>query len=140
MSVTLKTNIKVGSTPIQIEAPTPKALFMGIGLFDQFSSECGNCGSDNIRPIGYRNKGYEFYQLKCAECGHALKISEAKDTGDLYLDKNNVWEPPYQPQGGGGGGGQRHQSSPEEQEKQQYPAPRTVVAGAESGPSDSIPF
>lgn len=115
--MTLKTNVKVGTTPIQIGAPNIRALLMTTGFFEQMPKKCGHCGSENIVPLGYTNKGYKFYQLKCRDCNHELKISEAKGEGDrpgnLYIDKSNNWEPPYsESQQGGGGQSQQRQQDP----------------------------
>lgn len=55
-------------------------------------TECGNCGSHDLKYDYRQPQGYEYYSVKCKSCGHELKFGQARESGDLF---QKGWEPPY---------------------------------------------
>jgi len=58
-------------------------------------SECGNCGSKDLKLDTRNPKGFTYRSIVCNECKHTLKVSEQKPEkgGKMYL--NREWEEPY---------------------------------------------
>jgi hypothetical protein len=47
-------------------------------------SQCGACKSQNVRPVHRKAKGYDFYEIRCLDCGASLKFGQKKEDGSLF--------------------------------------------------------
>ena len=99
----IKANTRLGTVTIQIEAENTKDLFKELAFFSQCPTECGNCGSKEIRPSHSTAKGYDFYQMECSACRHELKFGQRKEDGGLFPkhdEGKNGWCPILRGAGG----------------------------------------
>lgn len=135
---------QMGATIEQDVADTKKAFaFLAVAQEIFGVKKCGNCGSPNVRLLYRTPQGYEFYSVKCDDCGHELKFGQQKETGRLFP---KGWEPPYEGDEDDRGGRPQSRRPPREEPTYQYgpededdyntPPPR----GSGSGRADDIPF
>jgi hypothetical protein len=90
----IKMNMKIGSTPIQIEAENLKELFQQTELLTQLPTAC-RCGHTDIRPAFASVKGNDFYSLKCAKCESEFKLGQRKEDGGLFPRYDEGWKDPF---------------------------------------------
>lgn len=69
---------------IQIEGATIKDIFRECELLSQCPKSCA-CGSADIRPSFQKAQDkYEYFYLKCGDCGKEFKFGLRKSDGELF--------------------------------------------------------
>jgi len=63
----------------------PKASFVG-----DFPGKCGACGSDDIAPMHKTPKDFEYFGLKCKDCGAQLTFHQLQK-GGFYIKADDEW-------------------------------------------------
>lgn len=91
----IKATFRIGITPIQVEAASLKELFAQTELISQLPSCCGKCTSKDIRPGFSKNSSFEFFFLRCSECGYEFKLGQRKSDGGLFPKFSDGWKPPF---------------------------------------------
>ena len=81
-----------GQLEVEFDATGEKDLFTKLGpiqeLIDQ--CKCGKCKSTHVR-FNHRVHGeYDFYELKCADCGAALGFGQRKDGSGLFPKRKDT--------------------------------------------------
>lgn len=108
MPCTIKLNDRFTVT---VTGNSPKELIQGASFWlNDFPCQCGNCKSKNILPRHRKAKGFDFFEVRCSDCKHTVKISEAKEDHSFFIRWDAKWEAPQS------GGEQSHQptsSAPE---------------------------
>jgi DNA-directed RNA polymerase subunit RPC12/RpoP len=80
-----------------------KELFAQIGTFQEiFEEKCAKCGSSNIRFVVRTaekdGKKYDYYELRCADCGARLAFGNLDDGSGLFpkrKDENGEYKGKY---------------------------------------------
>lgn len=96
--MSLKANIKMGSTTIQVEADNVKDLIKEVSFFNELPHKCQNCSDTDL---GFRHRsvsGNEYYELVCnnPDCGFTFPLGQHKDNKDtLFPNYTKGWQPPY---------------------------------------------
>lgn len=108
----MKINFEVqpGCT-IEQEVPGVKPAFAMIAHLQEVfgNKKCGHCGSPHIRLCHRTPQGYEYFSVKCDDCGHELKFGQQKDSGKLFP---KGWEAPHFKNDGEKSTGQAQQQEP----------------------------
>lgn len=76
-----------GERIIKIEGETAKDVFEGIAMaYEVFNeTECGLCGSKNIRPVHRTADKFHFYEYHCQDCYARLSLGQLSDNnGSLF--------------------------------------------------------
>ena len=127
--------VKLNITPkcqLEAEVETVKDMFRVIGDFSTVLSEtnCGSCNSERI-VMGHRiAKGYDFYELECADCHCRLSFGQHKEGETLFPKRDkgkNGW---HRYEKGDDQGEQSQESSP----------PRSAPPTRTSDMEKAIPF
>jgi len=98
----IKATTNIGNLRLQIEAKDLKDLFREMELLSQCPQHCA-CGSRNITPQYSKHaaKGFEFFSLKCGDCGKEFSFGQRKSDGGLFPNFTDGWKEPYRGSGGG---------------------------------------
>lgn len=115
----MKVDYKVNDRcTIDVDVKDMKQAFDFLAYADSIFrvSECGNCGSKDLKLDTRNPKGYIYRSILCNECKHTLKVSEQKPEkgGKMYL--NREWEEPFYggSEDGDGDNGSRRRSNRED--------------------------
>lgn len=84
-------------------------------------TKCGQCGSPHVVLQHRSPKGYNYYSVKCEECGYELKFGQTQHTNRLFP---KGWEAGYQ-------GGVNQDGPAQSQEQEPEPEPEPVKAGGD---------
>lgn len=91
--MTVKVNYRV--TPeitIQIDAVNVMAAIEAISDYQVMAPRpCGSCRSTNTGPYHKNAKGYDFYALRCFDCGAELAMGQFRDREALFLKEQDGW-------------------------------------------------
>jgi ribosomal protein L40E len=92
----MKVTKKAGSYTIECEGKDAKECFVNMaGALDVFGeSNCGACGSTDLREQVRENGGHTFYEKRCMECGATLSYGQRKSDGSMYprrKDRDGNW-------------------------------------------------
>ena len=116
---------------IDVEVKDMKQAFDFLAYADSIFrvSECGNCGSKDLKLDTRNPKGFTYRSIVCNECKHTLKVSEQKPEkgGKMYL--NREWQEPFY-----GGEDSSDEGSHDEDGRE------PVSAGAGRKSPDEVPF
>jgi len=98
--------MKWNATPklwLEVEANSvTEAIEIISGYATVFSiTKCGKCGSERVRPEHRVASGYNFYNIRCDECGAQFDFGQHKEGGTLFPKRDKGW---YVYQGGSEGG------------------------------------
>jgi len=98
----VKLHLKIGKTPVVIEADDVRDAFSECELICQLPTLCA-CGCDDIIPAYSKvaSSGDEFFFLKCRGCGKEFKLGQRKEDKQLFPkfdDGDNGWVEPYKRQ------------------------------------------
>lgn len=55
---------------------------------------CGKCSSSNVKPVVRKTQGYEFFEIRCVDCGHSLSYGQTREDKTLFpkrKDKAGEW-------------------------------------------------
>jgi hypothetical protein len=80
-----------GRLVVEVEGSNIKDLFQQIGPIAQVLDGdmcCGKCQSPNIYPECRTAKGFDYYQLKCSDCGARLSFGQLKDGAGLFAKRD----------------------------------------------------
>ena len=83
----MKVKHQVGKMTVELEAETHVDLFSQLASFQEVFGEtnCGKCGSENLRYITRTNKDDDvFYEIRCEECGAKLAFGVMKKGGAMF--------------------------------------------------------
>lgn len=130
--MSVKLTLKIGRTPVLIEADSLKQCFEETELICQLPQCCGNCQSDNILPGYSRSGDYEFYFLRCGDCKHELKFGQRKSDKGLFpkFDEGQEgWVEPF-----------KDNSNHSRDTEQRRPAPSSRPYASDLADDDEIPF
>jgi DNA-directed RNA polymerase subunit RPC12/RpoP len=94
----MKLNYKLGNLTVEFECDTVKEVFGQLSTFQEVFGEtqCGKCGSENLRFVVRENDGNEYYEIRCNECGARLSFGVMKKGGGLFpkrKDADGNWLP-----------------------------------------------
>lgn len=80
----MKAQVRLKNVTIEIEGATPKDLFENFAMACEVFNEtnCGLCGSANIRPVHRVVDKYHFYEYQCQENGCFAKLSLGQNNGN----------------------------------------------------------
>lgn len=81
---------------VTAEGADVKQMFRELGQMAEVfecDSQCGACGSLDIRP-GFRSvDGFDYYSLCCSACGAQLSLGQRKDGGLFVKRKDEQGRP-----------------------------------------------
>jgi hypothetical protein len=92
MKVAYKVNER---TTLDMDVKDAKQAFQFLSYIDGVFGvkECGNCGQHNLSFRHFKSEeGYDFYSVKCADCGHELKFGQTREGNRLFP---KGWSEPY---------------------------------------------
>lgn len=81
---------------VEFDAENQKSLWRQLSTFQEVFEEsaCGKCKSDNlkyvIRKTSKGNKEYEYFELRCNDCGAKLPFGLLDDGSDGLFPKRKV--------------------------------------------------
>jgi hypothetical protein len=93
MNAKLKTMIGAQIWEFEIEATDTGDFWRKAAVISSFPRKCKNCQSEDLSFVHRSPKGYNYYEIGCNACGHALKYGQHQE-GGLFFSKG--WEAPYQ--------------------------------------------
>lgn len=96
--MSIKANLKVGTTTIQVEADSVKDLIKEISFFNELPPQCGKCGD---RDLGFRHRNVDkndYFEMVCnnPECGFTFPLGQHKEGGTLFPNYTKGWTAPFQ--------------------------------------------
>ena len=88
----MKVTYQSGKLSVQFDCETQKDLFSQLSSFQEVFNEtqCGKCGSENLRFVVRHNDGNEYYELRCLDCGAKLQYGVNKKGGTLFPKRKNA--------------------------------------------------
>ena len=94
----MKVTYTSGKIAVEIDADTQVELFQQLANFQEIFAEtnCGKCGSENIRFQVRNVDDNLYYELRCADYGAKLAFGVMKKGGRLFpkrKDKEGNWLP-----------------------------------------------
>jgi ribosomal protein L40E len=94
----MKIDYKLKNLNIQFETDTVKDIVAQLYLLQEVFGEtqCGKCGSENLRFVVREKDGNEYYELRCIDCGARLSFGVHKKGGSLFpkrKDADGNWLP-----------------------------------------------
>lgn len=83
---------------LECDATDSKDALQQLGDFMEVfgESHCVACRSQNVMPVHRRAKGFDFYEMKCCDCGSALRFGVKKEDHTLFpkrKDEQGNWLP-----------------------------------------------
>jgi Zn ribbon nucleic-acid-binding protein len=96
----MKIRYKTAKCEIEVDGDDTKACFDEIaGAIEVFgTATCGACDSTNTMPVVRENKGVQFREMKCIDCGCSLGFGQRKSDGALFPKRTRDGQ--YLPHGG----------------------------------------
>lgn len=93
-----KIQFRVGGSGIIVEddAESTPDFFKKVTFYTSLPETCGHCGSAAIVFDHRIAQGFQFYEIKCRECNHALRFGQYKDGAELFA-KTWVEKPAPEP-------------------------------------------
>jgi len=88
--MSVKATIKIGSMNLELEAENMKSVFKWAGVYGNLPKACHACQSSNLFLSFRSPASYEYYSLKCAECGAEGNFGQAKEGGGLFWKYDTV--------------------------------------------------
>ena len=87
-------NVNLGGTTITFEdtADNNVDFIEKSSFYMELPTECGMCQSTNLKVQHRVAQEFDFYSIKCKDCGGELKFGQAKE-GRRLFPKN--WNPAY---------------------------------------------
>lgn len=92
--MTTKINYKVNDrATIQVEANSPIDAIEQIGHYVMILSmtTCGACQSKNVHPDHQNRAGYDFYSMRCHDCGSEFSFGQHRDRDTLFPKTDKGW-------------------------------------------------
>ena len=94
----MKLNYKLGNLSVEFECDTPKEVFNQLSVFQEVFGEtnCGKCGSENLRFVVRVVDDNPYYEIRCLDCGAKLAFGANKKGGGLFprrKDAEGNWLP-----------------------------------------------
>tara|TARA_R100000005_G_C4945855_1_gene168414 strand:- start:596 stop:925 length:330 start_codon:yes stop_codon:yes gene_type:complete len=88
----MKVTYQSGKLSVQFDCETQRDLFSQLSSFQEVFNEtqCGKCGSENLRFVVRQNDGNEYYELRCLDCGAKLQYGVNKKGGTLFPKRKNA--------------------------------------------------
>lgn len=89
-----KINYRVNDrVTIQVEANGPIDMMEQIGHYVMILSQntCGLCQSSNVHPEHAARSGYDFYSMRCFDCGGEFSFGQHKEGGTLFPKTDKGW-------------------------------------------------
>ena len=82
----MKIRYKADKCEIEVEGKDTKACFDEIaGAIEVFgATTCGGCDSTNTVPVVRENKGVQFREMRCVDCGCTMAFGQRKTDGALF--------------------------------------------------------
>jgi len=85
-----------GRVTVELEGDTQVEIFAQLASFQEVfdETECGKCGSENLRFQVRNIEDNLYYELKCMDCGARLSFGALKKGGGLFprrKDKEGSW-------------------------------------------------
>ena len=80
-----------GDLAIKIEAGDMQGLIQQLSeLLDFFGeTQCQACESKNVRPQYRSAKGFDFYSVRCIDCGASLNFGQTKEGHKLFAKRKD---------------------------------------------------
>lgn len=93
MSCVVKLRIG-GDVMLEVTADSPKALVSELSAYSEVlvHQTCGNCKGTSVRHEHRLAKGYEFYGMRCLDCGAKLDFGQHKEGGTLFAKTGEGWQ------------------------------------------------
>ena len=89
-----KLNVQIGDSTIEItdDVKNTAELFRRIAFFTELPKTCGNeeCNSKNLGVSHRTPQGYNYYELKCLDCGYRFMLGQSQENPGELFPKN--WE------------------------------------------------
>ena len=78
-----------GGFSVELEGDTQKEIFSQLAKFQEIFGEtqCGKCGSTNLRFVVRVVDDNEYYEIRCLDCGAKLSFGLNKKGGGLFPKK-----------------------------------------------------
>lgn len=98
----VKLHLKIGKTPVVIEAGDMRGALAECELISQLPTQCV-CGCDDIIPAYSKvaSSGDEFFFLRCRGCSKEFKLGQRREDKQLFPkfdEGDNGWVEPYKRQ------------------------------------------
>lgn len=93
-AMTTKISYRVNErATIQVEANTPMDAIEQIGHYVMILSmtKCGSCQSTNVHPQHDNRKGFDFYCVKCHDCGSEFSFGQHREGDTLFPKTEQGW-------------------------------------------------
>ena len=88
----IKAKIAIGKMHLTFEAQNMKDVFRWSGIYANLPKQCDNCQSDNVYLSHRHVKGFDYYSIKCGQCGAEGKFGQAKEGGALFYKYDTKME------------------------------------------------
>ena len=100
-----KIQFRVGAIGLIVEdeAESTTDFFKKVTFYHSLPETCGNCGSSSIAFDHRIAQGFQFYEIKCRACKHALRFGQYKEGAELFA-KTWVEKPAHDPAADGSRG------------------------------------
>ena len=87
--------VNLGNTPITFEdtADTNIDFVEKASFYMDLPTTCGLCNSGNLKVQHRVAQDFDFYSVKCADCGAELKFGQAKEGRRLFPKAWDKYEP-----------------------------------------------
>ena len=86
-----------GKISVEFEGESQKDLFGQIASFQEVFEEtqCGKCGSENLKFVVRTVDENDYYELRCLDCGARLSFGVHKKGGGLFPKRKDkdTWLP-----------------------------------------------
>jgi len=73
-------------------AKSQQDVFRKVAFWSSLPTKCTACNSTNVRPDHRTPKDYEFYSIRCCDCGAECKIGERKDNKGMFFREDEKFE------------------------------------------------
>jgi len=88
----IKASVKLGNMTIGFEGGKMQDLFKWSGLVSSFPTKCDKCESTNLFPSHRNVKSFDFYEIKCGDCGAGGKVGETKEDNSMFYKYDTKME------------------------------------------------
>ncbi len=81
-----KIQFRVGGSGLIVEdeADSTTDFFKKVTFYHSLPQICGNCGGTSIVFDHRIAQGFQFYEIKCRDCNHALRFGQYKKGAELF--------------------------------------------------------
>ncbi len=77
---------RVGGAGLEVEdeAESTTEFFKKVTFYHSLPETCGRCGGSAIGFDHRIAQGFQFYEIKCRDCNHALRFGQYRENAELF--------------------------------------------------------